>query len=155
MGKKRPKRQPKKLSVDVVEAQHISLVDEFGTQRMNLYCTGGEGGVGGSAVVQINGDDGRPRIELQVYPTAASISLLNDNLSTGVSFAVNYDQSNGMCISTVDGKPCIMLGISGPKSNDPRGPHPDITIHDEIDKRFWSVRDGARTIDWDEPTPST
>ncbi|MDM4019636.1 hypothetical protein, partial [Roseiconus lacunae] len=68
MANKRPKRQSKKLSIDVVETQAIVLVDEYGTERAKVSCSGGEGGMGGMTAVQINDDTGRPRLELQVDP---------------------------------------------------------------------------------------
>jgi len=41
MTKKRPKRDPKKLTIDVIEARAIVIVDEFGNERATLSCSVG------------------------------------------------------------------------------------------------------------------
>jgi hypothetical protein len=144
MGKKRPKRQPKKLNVDIVETQAIVLVDEFGTERASLSCSGGDGGAGGHTVVHLHDDEGRPRITLQVDDQGnPSMCLFNCSNSPGVSMAANGDRGNGLKICDADGKSVIMLGIPGPESDDPRGPKPDITVFDEQGGTQWTVSDGA------------
>ena len=153
MGKKRPKRQPKKLSVDVVEARQIVLVDEFGTERASLFCLGGDGGIGGYTTIQLNGDDGRPRLELQVDAKGSCIRLLNPNDSSGVSLAVQFGECNGIFIGDGGGRTCITLGIHDPKSNHPPGPHPDIHIIDERTGRFWSAMDGLHERHVGEKNP--
>ena len=143
MKKKRPKRQPKKLCIDVIETQAIVLVDEYGTERATFSCSGGDGGKGGFTVVQINDDNGRPRIELQVDENGnPCIRLLTPNDGSGVSMAVNDGVGNGLSIGDFEGKPCIMIGIPHPDSDDPRGPHPDITLIDGLSRRGWTAFDG-------------
>lgn len=149
MAKKRAKREPKKLSIDVIEARAIVLVDEYGIERANLFCTGGDAGKGGMTVVQINDDNGRPRLELQVDPSGnPAIRLATPNDGSGVSLAVN-EVGNGMSIGDFEGKTCIMLGVPHPDSDDPRGPHPDIHVFDEDTGRQWSAFNGEYVA----PTP--
>ena len=147
MGKKKPKRQPKKLAVDVIEAQQIILVDEYGTQRASLSCSGGDGDAGGYTVIHIKDDEGRPRIMLQVDDQGnPCICLFTRNNSPGVSMAVDHGHGNGLTICDSEGKPCIMLGIGGPDSNDPRSPEPEITMIDEHGRKVWTVFDEAYEI---------
>jgi hypothetical protein len=154
MGKKRPRRQSKKLSVDVIETQAIVLVDEYGTQRATVSCSGGDGGKGGFTVIQINDDRGRPRLELQVDSSGnPSIRLSTPNDGCGVSMAVSDGHGNGLSVGDSDGKPCIMIGVPHPDSNDPRGPHPEITLIDELARRGWTAFDGEYKLpDNEKPT---
>lgn len=146
MAKKRPKRQPKKLSIDVVEAQQIALVDEFGTKRASLSCSGGHGGGSSFVVIHLNDDQGSPKISLQVGSDGVpSICLFTPNNAPGVSMAVN-PEGIGMSISDTEGKPCIQLGVAGPKTQDPRGPGPEICVHDEPRKAVWSYKEHADDI---------
>lgn len=151
MAKKRPKRQPKKLTVDVVEARAFVLVDEYGVERASLSCFGGDGGTGGWTVIHINDDDGRPRLTLQVDDHGnPSLCLFTRNNSPGVAMAVNNGHGNGLSITDWQGKSCIMLGIPAPESNDPRGQHPDITVIDEQGRRTWSAFAGTYNLPDDE-----
>lgn len=143
MTKRRLKRQPRKLCIDVVETQAIVLVDKYGTQRATVSCYAGDGGKGSCTVIQINDDNGRPRLELQVDPHGnPSIRLSNPNDGAGISMAVSDGNGNGLSIGDFEGKPCIMMGIPHPDSNDPRGPHPDITVLDELSHRGWTAFSG-------------
>ncbi len=147
MAKKRVKRQPKKLSVDVIEAQSITLVDEYGSERAKLACSGGEGGIGGFTYICLNDDEGHPKITLQVDDQGnPSIALYTRNNSSGVSMAVNDSHGNGLVIHGSDGKTHIMLGVPGPESNDPRGQTPDITVIDENGRKNWSAFEGTYEI---------
>lgn len=147
MAKKRPKRLPKKLAVDVIEAQLIVLVDEYGTERARLSCSGGDGGAGGYTVVHVNDDTGRPTITLQVDDRGnPSICLFSRSSAPGVSMAVSRELGNGLSISNTEGKPCIMMGVPGPESGDPRGPTPEITVIDEKGRKTWSVFGGEFPI---------
>ena len=151
MAKKRPKRQPKKLAIDVIEAQSIVLVDEYGTERARLSCLGGNGGTGGYTVIHVNDDTGRPTITLQVDGRGnPSICLFTRNSAPGVSMAVNSAQGNGLSIGSSEGKPCIMMGVPGPESDDPRAPTPEITVIDEQGRRVWSVFGGQYEIPEDQ-----
>ena len=147
VGKKRPKRQGKKLTVDVVEAQSIILVDEYGTERASLSCSGGDDGTGGHTVVHLHDDEGRPRIMLQVDARGnPAICLFNSNNSPGISTAANAGLGNGLTICDPDGKPVIIMGIPGPESEDPRGSKPEITVFDEQSRTGWTVSDGTYEI---------
>jgi hypothetical protein len=143
MAKKRLKRRRKKLCVDVVETREIVLVDEFGTPRATVFCSGGNGGKGGFTVIQINDDNGRPRIELQVDEHGNPCIRLNTpNDGCGVSMAVNDERGNGLSVGDFEGKPCIMLGVPHPDSQDPPGLHPHITLIDERSRRGWTAFNG-------------
>lgn len=151
MAKKKPKRQPKKLAIDVIEAQAFVLVDEYGTERASLSCSGGNEGAGGHTVVHVNDDMGRPRITLQVDDRGnPSICLFTRNSAPGVSMVVNTGQGNGLSITDSEGKPCIMVGVPGPESDDPRAPTPEITVIDEQGRKVWSVFDGESEIPEDQ-----
>jgi hypothetical protein len=144
MAKKRPKRQPKKLSIDVIETRALVLVDEYGTERASVSCFGGDGGKGGFTLIQINDDDGRPRLELQVDQNGnPGIRLSTPNGGSGVSISINDPHGNGLSIGDSEGNPCIMLGVPHPDSDDPRGPHPIIDVLDRHGRRGWSVFGGA------------
>lgn len=146
MAKKRPKRQPSRVSVDVLETRAIVLVDEYGSERVSLCCSGGDGGKGGSTVIHINDDRGRPRLTLQVDSLGnPSICLFTPENAPGISLAVNHDHGNGIGITDVQGTSQIVMGIPGPKSNDPRGCQPDITVIDARGGRVWSVFQGTCT----------
>lgn len=143
MAKKLPKRDPKKLSIDVVEARAIVLVDEFGIERATLSCTGGESGRRAMTVLQINDDDGRPRLELQVDPNGnPSIRLATPNDAAGISLAVSNHSGNGISVGDSEGRACITLSVPHPGSNYPPGSHPEIRILDESTGRQWSTSDG-------------
>ncbi|MFM7922646.1 MAG: hypothetical protein ACKPJJ_20695, partial [Planctomycetaceae bacterium] len=87
--------------------------------------------------------NGRPRLELQVDPNGSpSIRLSTPNDGAGISMAVSDGNGNGLSIGDFLGKPCIMMGIPHPDSNDPRGPHPDITVLDELSHRGWTAFSG-------------
>jgi hypothetical protein len=129
--------------MDVIEAQCIVLVDEYGTERASLSCSGGNGGAGSYTVIHVNDDKGRPTITLQVDDRGnPSICLFTRNSAPGVSMAVNSGQGNGLSIGNSEGKPCIMMGVPGPESDDPRAPTPDITVIDEQGRKVWSVFSG-------------
>lgn len=142
--KKRRKNAPTKLSIDVIEARVLVLVDEFGTERVSVSCSGGEGGQGGSTVFHIKDDDGCPRLTLQVDCRGnPSVLLSTPNGGAGVSMAVNADRGNGFAIGDSAGRPLIQMGVPGEKSEDPRGPHPSIDVLDKNGGRGWSVFGGA------------
>jgi hypothetical protein len=156
MTKKRPKRDPKKLTIDVIEARAIVIVDEFGNERATLSCSVGPGGVGGFTVIQIKDDHGRPRLELQVDPQGnPGIRLVAPNGGSGVSMSVTDGQGNGISIADFESKPCISLGIPHPDSRDPRGPRPVIDVIDERGQRVWSVFEGVRALREPESAVST
>lgn len=147
MPKKRPKRDPKKLTIDVIEARAIVLVDEYGNERVTVSCNAGADGIGGFAVIQIKDDSGLPRLELQVDGQGnACIRLITPNGGSGVSIAAADGQGNGMSIADFEGKPCISLGVPHPDSGDPRAPRPAIDVIDEHGQRVWSVFDGVHEL---------
>jgi hypothetical protein len=142
MAKKRPKREPKKLSIDVVEARAIVLVDEYGNERVSLSCSGEAGGF---TVIHINDGQGRPSLTIQVDDQGnAGICLFNRDNSTGVSLGVNNGRGNGLSVADPSGQPCIILGAPGPDSDDPRGPSPEITVLDSHGQRMWSAFGGQQ-----------
>jgi hypothetical protein len=144
MAKKRIQRKPKKLSIDVVEARAISLVDGSGAERVSLSCSDEDGGF---AVIHINDGKGRPSLTIQVDDRGhPSICLFNQDNSPGISLVVNNERGNGMSIADPSGQPCIILGAPGPESDDPRSPHPDFTVVDRHGQRVWSVFEGQRQI---------
>ncbi len=144
MAKKRPRREPNKLSIDVVEARAIVLVDEYGNERVSFSCSGE---AGGHTVIHVNDGQGRPSLTIQVdHQGNASISLFNQNKSSGISLAVNNGRGNGLGVADPSGTPCIVLGAPGPESDDPRGPHPEITVLDTHGQRMWSVFGGQQSI---------
>ena len=82
-------------------------------------------------------------MEVQVDPKGnPSICLSTPNGGSGVFMAVVDGNGNGLSIGDFEGKPCIMMGVPHPDSNDPRGPHPDITMIDELAHRGWTAFDG-------------
>lgn len=144
MAKKRPKQRPKKLSVDVVETQSIVLVDDYGTERAAIYCTGGDGGQGGMTVVRINDDSGRPRVEIQVAPDGTpSIRLSTPNDGAGVSMSVNSKSGNGISIGDYKGDTCISMGVDSSDSQNPNGSRPDIVLFDHDKQIAWSAFAGG------------
>lgn len=142
MAQKRPKRQPTKLTIDVIETRVLSLVDEFGNQRANLFCSSGEQGM---TIIQLNDDSGRPRLELQVdWEGNPSIRLMQANGQLGISMAANRGNGNGISICDAEGAPSVRLGISDPNNTrDPRAPHSELTVVDPFRKRGWSPFDGV------------
>jgi hypothetical protein len=74
--KKRRKQSPRTISTDHIETQRLSLVDELGRKRAELFCGGSEGGTNGHTVFRLNGDDGSERVNIQVDARgSASIQL--------------------------------------------------------------------------------
>lgn len=145
--KKRAKRQKTKLNIDELEVRQISLVDEYGTCRASLGCCGGDGGIGGFTSIQINDDDGQPRIELEVVDDGSPFVRLNmPGQVLGVAIAANDKQGNGLSVYDHEGKPLINIGISHPESVDPRGPTPEIVVLDPLSRRAWSSTNGAYAI---------
>ena len=142
MPKKRPVREPKKLTIDVVEARAFVLVDEYGNPRAELSTHVGDGGKEGITIIQMNDDMGRARLVLQVDPTGTSIRLFDSNNNLSVSMAVNDGHGCGVSISDVEGKCDISLGVPLPGSKSPLGPHPRIDVRDVPGNRSWSVFDG-------------
>jgi len=97
-------------------------------------------------VIQINDDQGRPRLELQVDPSGnPGVWRSTPSDGPGVSLSVNR-HGNGISVSDAEGKPCIMLGVGHAKTGDPRGPGPQIDVLDEQNGRGWSVFDGPHEI---------
>ena len=144
MPKKRPLREPKKLTIDVIEARSFVLIDDYGKPRVELSCCVGEGGKEGFTMIQINDDTGRPRLVLQVDPKGTpSIALFGSMNDPGISMAVNEELGRGISVSDAEGNRCISLGVAGPGSQDPRGPYPRIDVLDIPGKRQWSVFDGV------------
>ena len=144
MAKKKRKNRPTKLAIDVVEARSFVLVDEYGNERASLSCTGGSGDGEGVTVVHINDSQRRPCLSIQVDEQGNSnICLFTMNSAPGVSIVVDSSRGNGLGITDGEGKPCIMLGVPGPESQDPRAPTPDISIIDEQGRRFWSAFGGT------------
>lgn len=115
MAKRRPKRDPNKLTIDVIEARVIVLVDEYGNERATISCSVGADGRGGSTVIQVSDDAGRPRLELQVDREGnPGIRLSTPTGASGVSISVNAGHGNGMSIADKDGLPCIEIGGINP-----------------------------------------
>lgn len=145
--KKRAKRQKAKLNIDELEVRQISLVDEYGTCRASLSCSGGDGGISGFTSIQINDDTGQPRIELQVGSDNNPGIMLNmPNYQPGISMSANDGQGNGMSIYDHEGRPLVMLGVSHPDSDDPRSPHPEVVVLDPGKRRAWSSTNGSYAI---------
>lgn len=135
----------------MLEARSIVLVDQYGTERVSLACSAGDGRAGGFTVIHVNDDKGRPSLTLQVDSFGnPSICLFTRGNAPGISLSVNNGHGNGIGIADSLGKPCIELGIPGPESNDPRGRQPDITVIDEQGRRFWSVFQGTYAIPEDK-----
>ena len=144
MPKKRPLREPKKLTIDVIEARAFVLIDDYGNRRAELSCCVGEGGKEGFTTIQIYDDTGRPRLVLQVDSQGTpSIALFDSMNHPSISIAVNEEFGRGISVSDAEGNRCISLGVAGLGSNDPRGPHPRIDVVDIPGKRQWSVFDGV------------
>lgn len=134
--KKRAKRPKAKLNIDELEVRQISLIDEYGTCRASLSCSGGDGGIGRRTSIEINDDAGQPRIELEVVDDGSPFLRLNmPNQVAGVSLGVNEGQGNGMSIYDHEGRPLVMLGVSHPASDDPRGAHPDVVVLDPENRK--------------------
>lgn len=147
MKKKRAKRQTAKLNIDVLEVRQISLVDEFGTCRASLSCSGGDGGIGGITSIEINDDSGRPRIEFEVARDGSPFVRLNaPSQNPGVALAAHNGQGNGLSVYDHEGKPLIKICISDPDSDDPRGATPEIVVLDPHSRRAWSSNNGSYTI---------
>ena len=145
MKKKRAKRQQSKLSIDELEARSVVLVDEYGSQRVRLWCDGGDGGIGGFTKLQMNDDKGNPRIEIQIdHQGNPSIRLLTTTDGGGVSIAVNEGLGNGLSIGDHEGNPLISIGVPDPDSPDPRGPH--ISVINPEGNVGWSAFNGTYAI---------
>jgi hypothetical protein len=141
MKRKRANREPSKLTAEVIAARAFVLVDESGRERATLSCGVGEDGT--FTVIHLNDDEGRPRITLQVGDKGdSSIILFTSGGGTGVSLAAT-GTGNGVWIADAEGRPCIMAGVPGSDSHDPRGPGPKLDVLDEDRKRTWSVFEGT------------
>ncbi|MDB4731541.1 hypothetical protein OAF74_01755 [bacterium] len=146
MGKKRRKKQQTKLAIDQIEARSLVLVDEYGNQRANISCSGGEDGVSGYVGIQLTDHTGRPVISIQVDDEGNSnIQLCNVNNSSGVSMAVS-ERGNGLSINNSEGKPCIMMGAPGPKSDNPDAPSPRVAVLDTAKKKIWQPFTGTNDL---------
>lgn len=110
MPKKKPQAKLENLDVDCIKARSIQLVDEQGKTRASLFTTLGLEKHSSLTVVQIMGDDGLPKLELQVDGNSPGIRLTGANDQIGASLAVN-DKSNGISINDREGRPAIQIGI--------------------------------------------
>ena len=126
------------LSVNVLEARELRLVDENVSVRASLGCSGQKNGSGWT-VFQMFDNDGMPRIELQVCDDGCSIRLNTVGDSQVITISVADTRGNGLSINAHDGTPAIRMGISHPESNDPRGNHPELVMYDEKEQKAWSV----------------
>ena len=93
----------------------------------SLFCQGGDGGLGGYAVFRLFGDDGRPRVTIQVDRVGVVINLCSEEGRTLVGFGSNQD-STGMCINDEDGQPRILAGVYSRECKSPVPLEPQIDI---------------------------
>jgi hypothetical protein len=127
--KKRRTQSPRMISTDHIETQSLSLVDQYGVQRAALTCDGGEGGLGGSTVLHFYGDDGAPRVTLQVqHEGGIGIIVFSEGGKPALSIAANQASGNGVNIADQDGKPRIMAGVPGQRCDMPGGAEPQIVV---------------------------
>jgi hypothetical protein len=148
MGKKRRKQKQTKLSIDQIETRRIVLVDDYGNQRADISCSGGDGEANGFTVIHLSDHTGRPLLSLQVSDQGnSSITLFNTNNSPGVSMAVNPGRGNVISVHDGEGKPFIDMGVPGPRSEDPDAPSPRVTIFDLAKKKGWNPFTGTYEID--------
>lgn len=130
MGKKRPKRQPKKITTDVIETQALSLVDEYGIERASLSCAGGDGGRGGSTQVQLNDDQGTPKLSLEIGPDGNPyVTLFGAGGEPAVNVGIN-DAGPGITVRDGRSSASIQLAVPARAQDSPIGDAPQIIIAD-------------------------
>jgi hypothetical protein len=102
----------------------------------------------------LNDARGEPRLEVVVDRDGnPGVRFLNGNGSPAISIAANQANGNGFSVCDAKGRPCIMVGIPGEESLDPRGLRPDITVVDYDNKRMWSSLEGLTEIPNDGDRP--
>ena len=114
MAKKRPKRQPKKLNIDVIQTQALVLVDENGTERASLST------YGGLTSLQFFDDDRSPRLTLQLDDTGANMTFLGANRAFGIRLSA-HETANLIELYDAQGVPCIQIAM--PTVSEPPSPH--------------------------------
>jgi hypothetical protein len=146
-GKRRRLRKAKKLSVGVLQARAIVLVDESGKERVTVSCSVSVSCPRGFTVIQINDDAGRPRLEFQVDCDGnPCLRLVESTGTSGVEIVATAQKGNGISVAGSDGKQFISLGVSHPDSVDPRGARPTIDVVDLKNQQMWSVFDGVQRL---------
>jgi hypothetical protein len=147
MAKKRPRREPKKLTIDTIEARSISLVDEFGKERVMMACSGGDGESGGCTVIHIYNGKGQIALTIQVEDQGdPHIALFNRDGSSGVTLGVNDPRGSGVRVADAQGKFRVTMSVRGPATDDPRGPGADLMALDFDARRMWTAFDGEKAI---------
>ena len=127
MGKKRRKRQPKKITTDVIETQALSLVDEYGIERASLSCTGGKGGC---TLVRLNDDQGTPKLSLEIGPDGKPyVTLFAAGGEAAVNVGIN-DAGLGMGIRDSQSSASIQLAVPTRAQDSSIGNAPQIIIAD-------------------------
>jgi hypothetical protein len=142
MAKKRRRKIPSKLSIERLEVGMIVLVDEQGVERAMLTCSTGPE-IGCATWLHMNDEQGRPRLSLQVNELGSSVCLYSQNDAT-LSMKASEAHGVGIWVSDRASNSSVSIGVPGPKSGDPRGIHPDITVMEA--GRGWSVFTGTYQI---------
>ncbi len=146
MSKKRPKSLESKLSVDAIQTRSLSVVDESGTERIQLSCFP-NGNSASLAAIQMYGADGRTVVVIEVDAQGNSnITLFDKQNAPGASIGVNSNDGNGITVADSEGKPVIMIGMPANDSHDPLGPRPHVMAIDEAGNRTWTPFSGVRAI---------
>lgn len=127
------------MRVDVLEARQIRLVDQSGKERASLSSWASDKDNPGGVVLQLHGENGLPRVELQVDGGGCSVRLNTKEDAQGITLSINDGVGTGIGINNHNNYPCIRIGISHPDSNDPRGNHPEVTMYEGDEQRTWMI----------------
>lgn len=136
MAKKRPRRQPKKRNIDVIETQALLLVDENGTERARLST------YGGLTSLQFFDDDRSPRLTLQLDDTGANITLLGANRAFGIRLSA-HESANLIELYDAQGVPCIQIAM--PTVSERPSPHRKPSADPDVAS---APRPVVHVIDW-------
>ena len=161
MAKKKPASRPAKkptkrrkrvelvadsLTVESLQAQQLTLVDDKGRPRIWAMWLPEEDRDRGSTLLQFLDKKGRPLLELSVLDVSnqqgAFVTLFTPEGRTAVSVGTTYGRGSGISINDSAGRPSIQLGVNHPENPHPPGPQPRIDVIDWQTRRSWTPWDG-------------
>lgn len=129
-----------KLSVDLLEARAIHLVDESGAVRASCSCAADDTEKRGHVVIHLYDRDGRPRLSLQVDDEEGpSVSLFNQTNSPCVSLGVMNNRGNGISICDSEGKPRIRAGAGDVGSTGAAKQAAEIIVRNSDGDVVWAI----------------
>ncbi len=123
------------IHADVVSAKYFSVVDENGKERASMSLAGAKEDC---AQIFIYGNDGKPRITMQVNRDESSITIEQAGSVPGVSLVVS-NRSNGIGIADSLGRPIYECGIYHDPNYAGRNGKPAILLRDFESGEGWEI----------------